>query len=369
MAHFNQGALDKDSKKFIEPKFAEKRKDYSCPDCKRDVFVKKGEIKIPHFAHKSDPENRCTYNRNPSIKQQHRNAQLKLKEILNNGLKINIRRRCLCGICGYINGTIVNSHLGEGKIEYRFIFNNSPKYADVALIDGDSILCIFEVVDTHYTREEDRPDPWFEIHANEINNIESDSKEIVLTCLRQIRSPECIKDEEERIRKKQLEEQQLKEEVERSNKEWRERMEQKYKEQQKRYEESLKKRQEWQEEFELRKKEWKENHGIWDKEYEEQKDNQRKEAIQRSIQIENELKENREARIRFEEDRKHFEEEKKKTEELKKKRDFQLLQLSRQIPKCTKCNPFITLDYKDWNWRCTTCKDSIKTLHIKYDRD
>jgi hypothetical protein len=327
MTHFEYGALDKDTKKFVEPNYAKRRTKYSCPDCERDVHVCKGEIRIPYFAHDPDPENRCTYfNPNPSSSQQHKNAQLKLKEFLNNGTEIDIRRPCLCGRCKTINGTKVNPYFGEGKIEYKFIHNNSKRFADVALVDGDKIIAIFEIVHTHYTLEKDRPDPWFEIAANEINTIPIDSKEIVLTCLRQLRSPECIKEEEELKRKKQ-------EEIERQNREWRERMELQNREYQERYEKSL-------------------------KEYEEK----RKQAIKREIQIENELKENREARIRFEE-------EKRKTEELNKKRDFELLQLSRQVPKCKQCCPFITLERKDWNWRCNTCKDLIKALHLKHDRE
>jgi len=395
MTHFEYGALDKDTKKFVEPKYAKRRTKYSCPDCERDVHVCKGEIRIPYFAHDPDPENRCTYfNPNPSSIQQHKNAQFKLREFLNNGTKIDILRPCLCGRREHTTGRNFHSYFGKGKVEYKFTYNNSNRFADVALVDGDKIIVIFEIVHTHYTLEKDRPDPWFEIAAKEINNIPIDSKEIVLTCLRQLRSPECIKEEEELKRKKQEEierqNKECKERMERSIKEQEERMKIWHKEQQERYEKSLKEQEEhesWRkeqqeyhvesellrkeqyEERERWRKEFNENHDLWDKEHKQQRERERSEAIRRAIQIENELKENREARRKFEEEKKKSEEDKKKTEERNKQLQFELLQLSRQVPKCNKCSPFITLDYKDWNWRCNACKVLIKDLHLKHHQN
>ncbi len=199
MAHFEHGAIDKETTKLIDPRYAVKRVKYECPDCKRDVFVRKGDKKVPHFAHTKDSTRPCTYfNRNPSLDQQHRNAQLKLKEFLNNKVEIELGRYCMCG-CHSIEFTIIPaSHRGEGRTEYKFTFNGSRKSADVALVNGDEIEYIFEIVHTHYTRERDRPEPWFEIRAENVNNTASDSEKIVLTCIRQVRLPECIEYENAR---------------------------------------------------------------------------------------------------------------------------------------------------------------------------
>ena len=38
----------------VSPQVAEKGEVYSCPECDSEVFLKRGEIRTPHFAHKSD---------------------------------------------------------------------------------------------------------------------------------------------------------------------------------------------------------------------------------------------------------------------------------------------------------------------------
>jgi hypothetical protein len=203
MAHFEHGALDRETSKLVDPKYAAKRTKYECPDCKRDVFARKGDKRVPHFAHAKDSERPCSYfNRNPSLDQQHKNAQLKLKEFLNSKVEIEIGRYCMCGCHLMVFTTISASHTGEGRIEHTFTFNDSRKSADVALVDGNEIHYIFEIVHTHHTRERNRPDPWFEIRAEDVNATESDSKEIVLTCIRQVRSPKCI--EAEKVRNERL---------------------------------------------------------------------------------------------------------------------------------------------------------------------
>jgi hypothetical protein len=195
MAHCEHGAFDKETGVLLDPHAAAKRTIYRCPDCSKDVFVRKGTKRVAHYAHRKDPTGTCTYfNRNPSLDQQHKNAQIKLKHFLDNQVEIDIKRNCRCG-CGWVTGTIVPAqHPGKGKCEHRFKFNDSQKSADVALLDGDTIISIFEVVHTHYTRERDRPEPWFEISAKEINAIPSDSTKVKLTCIRQIQSKECIEE-------------------------------------------------------------------------------------------------------------------------------------------------------------------------------
>jgi hypothetical protein len=69
----------------------------------------------------------------------------------------------------------------------------------------DKILTIFEVVHTHYTQERHRPEPWFEIPAKEINALPSDATKINLTCVRQLRSKECIEETAQRNAKREAE--------------------------------------------------------------------------------------------------------------------------------------------------------------------
>lgn len=207
MSHFEHGAIDKSTRYLVDPASALKRTLYECPDCKRDVFVRKGNIKIPHFAHRKDKDNPCTYyNRNPTSEQRHKNAQLKLKQFLERRKEIHIGRRCACG-CGWTtNWGITVSPDEIVKCEHRFKFNESNKSADVAVLTSSmNIGCIFEIVHKHYTRESDRPEPWHEISADEVNAIPSDIEHVVLTCIREKIRPECIKrqrlENEERLKR------------------------------------------------------------------------------------------------------------------------------------------------------------------------
>jgi len=193
MAHFEHGALSSEGH-LVDPRSALQRTRYECPDCHRSVHVRKGKARATHFAHNPDPANPCTYyNRNPSLDQRHRNAQLKLKQFLERLDHVDVRRVCPCG-CRWMSHWEVRRFSDTVvKCEHRFRFNESNKSADVAVLDskGD-IVCIFEIVNTHYTREMDRPEPWHEIRADEVNAIPSDAKNISLTCLRQVLRPECL---------------------------------------------------------------------------------------------------------------------------------------------------------------------------------
>ena len=71
------------------------------------------------------------------------------------------------------------------KLEYRFEFNG-PKIADVAWLNDDKLYYIFEICNTHKTRNENRPEPWFEIDAETlITNANDDSlTSLEVPCIR-----------------------------------------------------------------------------------------------------------------------------------------------------------------------------------------
>ena len=54
------------------------------------------------------------------------------------------------------------------KLEHRFTYNNGIKYADVAYLHRNNLVGIFEIYHTHKTREEDRPEPWYEFDASTV---------------------------------------------------------------------------------------------------------------------------------------------------------------------------------------------------------
>jgi hypothetical protein len=213
--HFSMGAINKFTNNYEYPKIANKINKYNCPCCEKDVIFKKGLVKQPHFAHyKSD--NPCFYYNKPSESQIHKDAKLLMKTLLDNKKNITIHRSCnYCEQrnCGYKEGfeyDIFDDDYNENTkavIEYRFDYNNSNKSADVAFLENDKIKCIFEICYKNKTKEENRPEPWFEFNAEElINNINSgiidDDKDITIECIRNYKCVECIeydKNENQRL--------------------------------------------------------------------------------------------------------------------------------------------------------------------------
>jgi hypothetical protein len=212
------GAINKTTNQYEHPKIANKINKYKCPSCEKDVIFRNGKIKQPHFAHyKSD--NPCYYYDKPNESQIHKDAKLLMKSLLDNKKNISIHRSCnYCEQinCGYSECFDYESYIFENDyndntkavIEYKFNYNNSKKSADVALVENDKIKYIFEICYKNKTREENRPEPWFEIDAEKlINKINSgeiidEDGNISIECIRDYKCDEYIKYEEnEKIRK------------------------------------------------------------------------------------------------------------------------------------------------------------------------
>jgi len=199
------GAINKTTNKYEYPKIATKGKNkYKCPCCEKDVIFKKGLIKQPHFAHyKSD--NPCYYYDKPNESQIHKDAKLLLKTLLDNKSEICFHREC--NNCMFEEPTIFEDNISKNDynentqaiIEYKFMFNNSNRSADVAFIENDNIKYIFEICYKNKTKEENRPEPWFEINAEElINKINSgeiidENGNINIKCVRNYKCDMCIR--------------------------------------------------------------------------------------------------------------------------------------------------------------------------------
>ena len=76
-------------------------------------------------------------------------------------------------------------------IEHRFNYNG-PKIADVAYIDANEIVCIFEICYTHKTDSSNRPEPWFEISALHMADLSNEVGSVTLTCIRSKKCDKCI---------------------------------------------------------------------------------------------------------------------------------------------------------------------------------
>lgn len=188
------GALEGDTLKYVWPSIANKGGKYVCPDCKRPLIVKGGPgMKVVrHFAHYKSITP-CDYYDRPSEAQIHKDAKLRLKQSLESGVLFTLQRNCLGfkGTCKSPDKTKlfdipVVSETCKIIDEYGFQYNGY-KRADIAYLNNGNLSFIFEICNTHATAETDRPEPWFEINAENFINTINDSvnkNQFNITCIR-----------------------------------------------------------------------------------------------------------------------------------------------------------------------------------------
>jgi len=195
------GAINKLTNQYEYPRIAEKTNTYICPDCKKDVILRKGDIRSHHFAHYKSI-NSCVYYERPGESQIHKDAKMAFKLLLEEN---NIHFKRVCKNCKNSCKYIIDKSTDTPNIqlEHHFIFKDSRKKADIAYLDGSSIKYIFEICYKHKTHVDNRPEPWFEIDAEKllylINTQINLNNIIEIDCIRNEKCNECIiKEKEER---------------------------------------------------------------------------------------------------------------------------------------------------------------------------
>lgn len=186
-------ALHKTTGNKVYPKLAIKGEKYICPECKEDLILRQGDIRIYHFAHKSY-ETKCNYyNRESQI---HMDAKELLKNILESKIELTIKRQCCdCkGTMDYIIPTMTDT--SKIVFEYSFLLNGITRRADLAYLDNNEVICLFEICYKNKTQECNRPTDieWFEFKAEDlIKYVEQSTKEaIVLHCIRNTNCDDCL---------------------------------------------------------------------------------------------------------------------------------------------------------------------------------
>jgi len=163
--------------KYILPKNAEKNIKYTCPECNKIAILRKGNIRIPHFAHKVDNNSGCNYYNHPGESEIHKLAKYILADALEKRILKEIFWMCRkCETMSDGPGFSVDIEYKDGdsvKVEYR----GDGYVADVAVLNGGKVRYIFEVLNTHRTTSNCRPEPWFEILADDIVNSDRYCKE------------------------------------------------------------------------------------------------------------------------------------------------------------------------------------------------
>jgi len=199
------GAINKLTGEYVYPKIANKKDEYICTECNKDLILVQGKIRVHHFRHKVDSINPCHHYSKPTENEIHEDAQKLMKTLLENKTHIQFIRECVsCKISAEIN----LPEISEGSIitlEHRFNYDDELRIADVAHTLNGEIKGIYEICHTHKTCSENRPEPWVEIDANSLLtlvNTNTNNEPLIINCIRCEKCEECIETEKIQIKKK-----------------------------------------------------------------------------------------------------------------------------------------------------------------------
>lgn len=175
------GAINTETSIYTIPSRACKNTLYKCPDCNQRVIFRNGSVRVPHFAHFVSSIKCKFYNQTPGESETHKHAKLFIQQLLNEKKPITFIWSCKnqtkFGECG------VSDDSTEERIEYKdgdkvvleYREPNGKYIADIAVINNEKVRYIIEIKHSHQTTTNYRPEPWFEIYADDvINNKESD---------------------------------------------------------------------------------------------------------------------------------------------------------------------------------------------------
>jgi hypothetical protein len=170
----SHGALDSETNIYVLPSNALKGREYVCADCNQRVILRKGTVRIHHFAHFT-PTTKCKFYEHSGESETHKHAKLLMMKWLNEKRSISFSWQCQkqtpFGTCGTSDGyTDFEIEYKEGdqvELEYRCPIK---KYiADVAVLNNGKVRYIIEIKHSHSTTTTVRPEPWFEVDANDIS--------------------------------------------------------------------------------------------------------------------------------------------------------------------------------------------------------
>ena len=187
------GAINKVTGEYVYPKIANKKDEYICPDCNKDLILCQGEIKVHHFRHKVDSiNNPCHHYSKPTESQIHKDAKMLMKTLLENKTHIQFIRECAsCKISSEIN----LPEIIEGStiiLEHRFNYEDELRIADVAHTLNGEIKCIYEICHTHKTCSKNRPEPWVEIYAiSLLTLVNTNNEPLIINCIRCEKCEKC----------------------------------------------------------------------------------------------------------------------------------------------------------------------------------
>jgi len=212
---------EESTRKYILPNHALKTKykdAYKCCSCNESLILCKGEKNIHHFRHCKDTT--CVRYDKPHLQTKrriHEEAKLQLQSWIEQERVIRIKKQCgCCKQDEYECYTTPFDIFTKVVLEHRYNFDDRYIFYDVAHLNHENkIIEAFEIVHTHKTDEENRPDDvkWYEISAEEIMKKAmehfEDNYEIILNNERVYTCNECIIQSKEKKIKDDIREEEI----------------------------------------------------------------------------------------------------------------------------------------------------------------
>jgi hypothetical protein len=207
-----------------------KERKYYCPDCPADdnevIFCAENSLVVtPYFRHNfKNKTNPCRRYTKPSAKTIHDEAIKVLKIMLEDRtstIVINQKCKLYGNECGFMTEnempqlTIHDEIVIEAQFRLRTGTDGEvSRKADIGWFRSGKLFKIFEVRYSHATDECDRPDPWYEIEAEDILKCEKNTEgEYVFNCCRNARRADCpdclLKQQREQASAQRLKENQI----------------------------------------------------------------------------------------------------------------------------------------------------------------
>jgi competence CoiA-like predicted nuclease len=203
------GALNKKTNKYVHPFEANKKDQYICPDCNKDLIIRKGDIKIHHFANckfccnEIDISELLVINDNKYHKNCYNEIELLIKEIKKN-ISTSYCSQTKCCLCNFslvknISDIInINTNTTESisriffiklknKLFHKQCYNNFK-------LDDKCCICSLKINITNYFTKSNK----------KYHKLCFDSIKLCISCNEEINLSSCIIDDKYCIKCKKI---------------------------------------------------------------------------------------------------------------------------------------------------------------------
>lgn len=173
---------------YLKPEFAKKDINYICKFCSSEVILCKGEKVKPYWRHKLIKHEHDIQNGNSCY---HNYCVELLKRILESSKSIIFDE--ICGLCLKNMDSKKYHCVGYKFIKEYFLINHNGRADMCVLNEQDSIEFIVEVLNLHKTKPNKRPEPWFEISCEKIQEKYNRGKYNYINFIDERKDKLCVK--------------------------------------------------------------------------------------------------------------------------------------------------------------------------------